>query len=125
MLLLPLLSPAIATGPAAPAPAPSASSPDFAAPAFDCTRAVAPDELAVCGDPLLSELDAIMTDFYRRLRHYTRNFDNAMGLQGQLVGEARDFLRRRAACGADRACLEKAYRARIRQLLRWWTRAME
>ena len=92
---------------------------------FDCRKARAADEVAVCADPLLSELDEIMADFYRRLRHYTQNFDNAMGLQGQLVGEARAFLKRRAACGADAACLQRAYRARIRELLAHWRRAME
>jgi len=92
---------------------------------FDCRRAVTPDEVAICSNPLLGELDEIMADFYRRLRHYTGNFDNAMGLQGQLVNEARDFLRRRAACGADEQCLEQAYRTRIRQLLQHWSRVME
>ena len=92
---------------------------------FDCRKARTADEVAVCSDPLLSELDDIMADFYRRLRHYTQNFDNAMGLQAQLVDEARDFLRRRADCGGDRACLEQAYRTRIMELLRRWEAAME
>ena len=92
---------------------------------FDCRKARTPDEVAVCADPLLSELDEIMADFYRRFRHYTENFDNAMGLQAQLVDEARDFLRRRAACGSDVRCLEEVYRQRIRQLLRRWEMAME
>ncbi len=92
---------------------------------FDCCKARTADEVAVCADPLLSELDEIMADFYWRLRRYTRNFDNAMGLQAQLVDEARDFLRRRADCGGDPDCLEQAYRTRILELLRWWETAME
>ncbi len=92
---------------------------------FDCTRARTPDEKAVCADPLLSVLDEIMTDFYRRLRDYAGRFDNAMGLQAQLVDEARAFLKTRARCGTDRDCLEQAYRARIRQLLAWWQQAMD
>ena len=92
---------------------------------FDCRKVRTPDEVAVCADPLLSELDEIMADFYRRLRRYTQNFDNAMGLQAQLVDEARDFLRRRADCGANTACLEQAYRTRILELLRHWETAME
>ncbi len=92
---------------------------------YDCRKARTADEVAVCADPLLSELDDIMADFYRRLRHYTQNFDNAMGLQAQLVDEARDFLRRRADCGGDRTCLEQAYRTRILELLRRWEAAME
>ena len=92
---------------------------------FDCRKARTADEVAVCSDPLLSELDDIMADFYRRLRHYTQNFDNAMGLQAQLVDEARDFLRRRADCGDDRTCLEQAYCTRILELLRRWETAME
>ncbi len=96
-----------------------------AAQSYDCAKAATPDEIAVCGDPLLSELDTVQAAFYRRLRHYTTHFDNAMGLQAQLRDEARAFLRRRAACGADRACLERVYRARILRLLEWWRRAME
>ncbi len=91
---------------------------------FDCRKASAPDEMAICADPLLSELDEIMADFYRRLRHYTRTFDNAMGLQGQLKAAARAFLRKRAGCGANTSCLEAAYRARIRQLVDRWRTAM-
>jgi len=91
---------------------------------YDCRKAVTPDEIAVCNDPLLGELDTVQADFYQRLRHYTTNFDNAMGLQAQLRDEACAFLRRRAACGADHACLEAAYRARIRELLKRWMTAM-
>ncbi len=98
-------------------PAPAAS--------FDCRRAASPDEQAICASPLLGELDEITAMFYRRLRDYTGRFDNAMGLQAQLVGEQRDFLRRRARCGGDAACIEKAYRARIRALLERWRTAME
>ena len=92
---------------------------------FECRKARAADEVAVRSDPLLSELDEIMADFYRRLRHYTQNFDNAMGLQAQLVDEARAFLRRRADCAANTACLEQAYRTRILELLQRWEAAME
>ena len=98
---------------------------DAAAQSFDCRRAVTPDEIAICSNPLLGELDEIMADFYRRLRHYTQNYDNAMGLQAQLRDEARTFLRLRATCGADEKCLEQAYRTRIRQLLDRWQTAME
>ena len=92
---------------------------------FDCRKARTADEVAVCSDPLLSELDEIMADFYRKLRHYTENFDNAMGLQYRFVKEARAFLRRRAKCGGNRTCLERAYRRRILELLRHWKTAME
>ncbi len=91
---------------------------------YDCRKAVTADEVAVCGDPLLGELDVVQADLYGRLRHYTTSFDNAMGLQAQLRDEARAFLRRRAACGADRSCLEAVYRARIRELLKHWMTAM-
>jgi uncharacterized protein len=92
---------------------------------FNCRRAATADEVAICSDPLLSELDEIMADFYVRLRHYSREFDNAMGLQARLRGQARDFLKNRAACGANTSCLEDAYRQRILQLLDMWRRAME
>jgi uncharacterized protein len=91
---------------------------------FDCARARQPDEHAVCADRLLSDLDEIMADFYLRLRAFTARHDNAMGLQGQLVAEARAFLGKRRACGADRACLERVYRQRILALLDRWRESM-
>ena len=92
---------------------------------FDCRKARTADERAVCATPLLSELDEIMALLHGRLRRYTQRFDNAMGLQGRLVGEARSFLKRRAACGGDAACIERAYRKRILELLERWRRAMD
>ena len=92
---------------------------------FDCARARTADERLICDIPLLGELDEIMALLYTRLRRYTQQYDNAMGLQAQLKDEARAFLRQRSACGANAACIEQAYRNRIRQLLDHWKTAME
>jgi uncharacterized protein len=39
-----------------------------------------------------------------------------MGARGDMEDEQAAWLKRRAACGADRACLSNAYQARIQQL---------
>ena len=101
-----------------------ASSPARAA-SFDCRRARTPDEIAICQTPQLSDLDSIMAMFYHGLRRYTRRYGNAMGLQGQLKDDARAFLNRRAACGANVPCLTEAYKERIQELLVNWAQAME
>ena len=92
---------------------------------FNCRRASTPDEIAICQTPQLSELDSVMAMFYRSLRRYTRRYNNAMGLQGQLKNGARAFLARRAACGANIPCLTSVYKERIQELLANWSQALE
>ena len=88
----------------------------FAMPAqaasFDCARARAADEVAVCRTPALSALDSEMGGLWYA---YSR-VPMLMGGNGNRGDEARDFLTRRRACGGNVACLTGAYRARIAAL---------
>lgn len=87
-----------------PAPAQAAS--------FDCARAVKADEIAVCRNPRLSELDAEMGGLW----YAWSRVPMLMGGNGARRDEAQAFLARRAACGGNIACLTAAYRARIEEL---------
>jgi len=90
----------------APAPARAAG--------FDCARATKADEIAICRTPSLSALDSEMSGLWYA---YSR-VPMLMGGNGNRGDEARAFLARRAACGANIACLAAAYRARIEALHR-------
>ncbi|MBS7540268.1 lysozyme inhibitor LprI family protein [Ancylobacter lacus] len=79
---------------------------------FDCAKARAPDEIAVCANPNLSELD---TELGALWFTYSR-LPLLMGASGNRRDEARAFLATRAACGGDAGCLTRAYAARISAL---------
>ena len=91
-----------------------------AAASFDCGRARAADEVAVCRSPLLSALDSEMGGLWYA---YSR-VPMLMGGNGNRGDEARAFLDRRRGCGRDTACLTAAYRARIGELHRGIDAAM-
>lgn len=78
---------------------------------FDCAKASAADEVAVCRSKTLSRLDSEMADAYSAARRCAM-----MGMQGVLLDDQRTFLDERAACGADEGCLTPLYRARIKTL---------
>jgi len=79
---------------------------------FDCSKASAPDERAVCDNPQLSALDSEMTGLWYA---YSR-VPMLMGSSGNRQDEAEAFLARRRQCGADVACISAAYAARIATL---------
>ncbi len=104
---------ALCTGLATAAPACAAS--------FDCANATAPDERAICASRALSDLDVEMATLYRvRLE-----IPMLMGARGAARDEQMAWLARRAACGADVACLRQSYRRRIAQLDRIIASAMQ
>ncbi|MDF2115728.1 hypothetical protein PY365_09115 [Roseiarcaceae bacterium H3SJ34-1] len=90
---------------------------------FDCAKARASDEIAICGNSGLSELDTEMSALWYS---YSR-VPMAMGSNGSRRDEAEAFLTARGACGADVACLRPLYQARIRalkdQIDQWMTAA--
>lgn len=92
-------------GDAEPAAAPARSG---ARPSFDCARASAPAELAICDSAELSRLD-------RRLAtNYAAALAAADGRErDRLVSDQRAFLRARDACDVD-SCIEEAYRRQLR-----------
>ena len=79
---------------------------------FDCSKAAAPDERAVCANPALSALDSEMTGLWYA---YSR-VPMLMGGNGERQTEAEEFLARRRKCGSDVACLKQAYDERIATL---------
>lgn len=83
-----------------------------AAASFDCTKARAADEVAICRHHELSELDAEMGALWFSYRQ----LPFLMGMSGVRRDEADEFLRRRAACGARVHCLRELYHRRIKTL---------
>lgn len=79
-------------------------------PSFNCARATGPDERAICRSPALSAQDRQLARLYRDVQHCT-----AMGGRGANIDDQLDWLKARARCGKDRACLVGLYRVRIRQ----------
>ncbi len=78
---------------------------------FDGSKAEAADEKAVCADRQLNDQDVEMAVLYTRLKPLL-----GMGARGDMEEEQSAWLKRRAACGADRACLSNAYQERVQQL---------
>jgi hypothetical protein len=88
---------------------------------FDCAKAQKPDEIAVCGNADLSELDTEMGALWFSYRQ----FPFLMGANGARHDAAEEFLKTRAACRGDIDCLRSAYRARIADLKKGISTAME
>ncbi len=82
-----------------------------AAASFDCAKAASADEKAVCASCDLAQQDVRMATLYEVLTSLV-----AMGQRGDIQDRQRAFLKQRAACGADEACLSKAYVKRIDEL---------
>src|SRR5919112_1098038 len=90
----------------------AAGQPGWAA-SFDCAKAGTGDEKAVCADRALNDEDVEMSVLYSQLKPLL-----GMGARGDLDDEQVAWLKRRAGCGDDRACLSQAYQERVRQLRR-------
>ena len=78
---------------------------------FDCAKARAPDEKAVCANLALNDKDVKLSVLYDINRHTL-----AMGGRGALEDAQRQWLRDRKTCGANRACLNRAYDKRLDDL---------
>lgn len=106
-----LILPVLCCFPAPPAPAAS----------FDCSKAHAAAEIAICRHRELSELDTEMGALWFTYRQ----LPFLMGMSGVRRDEANAFLRKRAACGARVPCLRKLYRARVKALRQGITAALD
>lgn len=82
-----------------------------AAASFDCRKARAPDEKAICANRDLNDQDVRMDQLYVITRHLV-----PMGGRDAIIGDQRAWLRDRKACGASTACLRRSYETRLRQL---------
>ncbi len=80
-----------------------------AAASFDCGKAKKADEIAICADRTLSELDVAMATLYG----VRMQIPMLMGARGAAQDEQRAWLADRGACGADVTCLTARYEQRI------------
>jgi uncharacterized protein len=70
-------------------------------PSFNCRKARAPDEFAICRDSRLAELDQAASIAYDQVMHRK---DTGVSKE-EWQKTARDALEGRRACGADRLCI--------------------
>ena len=75
---------------------------------FDCGRARAADERAICASRTLNDRDVTLAVTYRLTAHLM-----AMGGRGDLQDGQRAWLADRHRCGANAACLNRSYDARL------------
>ncbi|WP_455918005.1 lysozyme inhibitor LprI family protein [Pseudomonas cerasi] len=78
---------------------------------FDCAKAKAADEIAICANRSLNDQDVTMALLYDLNKHFM-----AMGGRGSLMDGQADWLKQRRACGARLSCLSDAYTQRIGML---------
>ncbi|RCS22182.1 DUF1311 domain-containing protein [Phyllobacterium salinisoli] len=71
---------------------------------FDCGRARAPDEKAICANPDLSSADDGLAYTYQTLLRLVKGDERQ-----KAVDEQRAWLKARAACGGDTSCLKALY----------------
>jgi uncharacterized protein len=87
----------------------------FAMPAqaasFDCDKAAAPDEKAICADRSLNDQDVRMAVYLEVLGAL-----QLMGANGAMRDDQREWLQRRRNCGTARQCLAALYKDRIEKL---------
>ena len=78
---------------------------------FNCRYARTPDEVAICQNGRLSDLDERLSSRFFRLR------DNLYGPdRARLDREQAAWLSRRRGCGSDRSCIADAYLNRLSDL---------
>jgi uncharacterized protein len=81
---------------------------------FNCRYARQPDEVTICGDRRLSQLDERLSARFYRLRNRLggRELDRLERTQAI-------WLSRRSGCGSDADCIEEAYVSRLDRLSEW------
>lgn len=80
---------------------------------YDCARARAPDEKAVCAYLPLNDKDVRMSVLYEVNKRTL-----AMGGRGAMEDQQRQWLAERRRCGANRSCLTRLYDRRLDELER-------
>ena len=79
-------------------------------PSFDCRRASAPDERAICGNPELAQLDRAIADGYQFLRERFGE-TSARAFAGPLLAG-------RHGCGSDAGCIKSIQLSTIGEMKR-------
>ena len=78
---------------------------------FDCAKAKAADEVAICANRSLNDQDVTMALLYDLNKHFM-----AMGGRGSLMDGQAEWLKQRRTCGSKVSCLSDAYTHRIAML---------
>ena len=78
---------------------------------FDCSKASAPDEKAICAHLALNDKDVEMATKYQFLKGLF-----AMGARGALQDSQQAWLKTRRQCAGSGSCLNRAYDQRLREL---------
>jgi uncharacterized protein len=78
---------------------------------FNCSFARTPDEVLICQDSHLSELDERMATQYAQVRNSL-----PPPARHSLEAEQAEWLRTRHQCGRDGGCIAASYQQRIREL---------
>ena len=78
---------------------------------FDCSKAAAEDEKAICANLALNDADVRMTTMFDMETDLV-----AMGERDALRGTQKTWLAHRATCKGDVACLKAAYDQRLSDL---------
>ncbi|MGY2279121.1 lysozyme inhibitor LprI family protein [Pseudomonas monsensis] len=78
---------------------------------FDCERASAADEKAICANRALNDMDVSMALLYKLDRRFL-----PMGGRDALIGQQRAWRKKRSQCAADVKCLTDIYQQRIQVL---------
>lgn len=78
---------------------------------FNCAKARAPDEKAICAERALNDKDVRMNELYGINKRTL-----AMGGRGALMDQQQAWLRDRRTCGASKACLNRSYDRRLADL---------
>jgi uncharacterized protein len=86
------------------------AAPAFAA-SYDCTRARAADEKAICADRSLNDKDVRMALLFELDQRFL-----PMGGRDSLRDAQSAWLKKRHGCGANRQCLARSYDGRIAAL---------
>lgn len=78
---------------------------------FDCTRARAADERAICGNRALEDRDVELATLYGLILRVV-----PMGSRDAIRDDQTAWLARRGRCGASVVCIRRSYDGRIAEL---------
>jgi len=78
---------------------------------FNCAKARTADEKTICAERALNDKDVRMNELYGINKRTL-----AMGGRGALMDQQQEWLRNRKTCGANKACLNRAYDRRLADL---------
>jgi uncharacterized protein YecT (DUF1311 family) len=94
-----------------PPPAKSDPTSTRPSPGVDCTGKGTPDEVAICGNAKLKDLDWELYGVYQALMQRSDK-----SRQAKLASEESAWVRKRGECQSDERCITTAYKSRIDQL---------